>query len=140
MEETRSDGSERAADDAVTSEAAGRRDGPIQENDWLPFGRLLAVLAGCVVLVLGTGLWAELEVRRPAGEGSPLPEATPRVGPERIGRVYQSLIPTRSTADRLHAATERLEHYGWVDQSRDLVRIPIARAIELRAAREDGAS
>ena len=43
----------------------------------------------------------------------------------------------RDLRELREAESNILDHYGWVDRSAGVVRIPIARAIDLLAARGD---
>src|SRR5260221_5213626 len=99
------------------------------------------VLAGiglALVLVLVTGLmlgfYDALATR--AARLSPPPNplaaaAGPRLPPEPRLQVH----PVRDLRELREAENNLLDHYGWVDQPAGVVRIPIARAIDLLAAR-----
>jgi hypothetical protein len=60
----------------------------------------------------------------------------PRLPPEPRLQVH----PLRDLRELRQAENDILEHYGWVDKSAGVVRIPIARAIDLLAARTGSAS
>jgi hypothetical protein len=99
------------------------------------------VLAGiglALVLVLVTGLmlgfFDALATRaaRSSPPANPLAAAAgPRLPPEPRLQVH----PVRDLRELREAENNLLDHYGWVDQQAGVVRIPIARAIDLLAAR-----
>jgi hypothetical protein len=100
-------------------------------------GMLLTVVAGLVLLVLlaGAGNWVlfgmledrEMAAQRPA---SPFDDIEPAVP------VPALQVDPPADLAALEAEMDRLlGEYAWVDPERDLVRIPIERAIEL-AGRE----
>jgi hypothetical protein len=57
--------------------------------------------------------------------------AGPRLPPEPRLQVH----PVRDLRELREAENTLLDHYGWVDRPAGVVRIPIARAIDLLAAR-----
>jgi len=58
----------------------------------------------------------------------------PGASPRELGGLLQTLIRSdTSAADQRTRDRQRLTQYGWVDQSRGLVRIPIARAMQIVA-------
>ena len=65
-------------------------------------------------------------------EGAPCPSQEQR--PRIIGDLDQTLIETDdTTAHDRRTELDRLNHYGWVDQSHGVVHIPIQRAMEIVA-------
>ena len=90
-----------------------------------------------LVLVLVTGLmlgfYDALATRaaRLSPPPNPLAAAAPQLPPEPRLQVH----PVRDLRELREAENNLLDHYGWVDQQAGVVRIPIARAIDLLAAR-----
>ena len=48
--------------------------------------------------------------------------------------------PVKDLRELREAESNLLDHYGWIDKNAGIVRIPVARAIDLLAARAHGAS
>jgi len=48
--------------------------------------------------------------------------------------------PVKDLRELREAESQLLDHYSWVDKNAGIVRIPIARAVDLLAARAQGAS
>lgn len=104
----------------------------------LKFAAVLAMVS-VVSLALVGGFFFFLERDTEAREARPMPVET-----EHAATVEQRLPPEprleideKATLAVLQAAeNERLTTYGWVDKPNDIVRIPIARAMELMAERE----
>ena len=119
------------------AEVASGADGPERRHEerdvrlrpLILFGVGLAVLAG-LVLVLLVLLFDYLAARQAelAPPPSPLLEAG-RPPPE--PRLQVS--PRRDMRDMRAEEDAALESYGWVDRQAGIVRIPIARAMELLA-------
>ena len=93
-------------------------------------------LATVLLLVAGLmlGFYDALATR--AARLSPPPNplaaaAGPRLPPEPRLQVH----PVRDLRELREAESAVLDHYGWVDKQAGVVRIPIARAIDLLAAR-----
>lgn len=98
------------------------------------------VLAGiglAVIVVLVTGLmlgfYDALATRaaRLSPPPNPLAAAAPRLPPEPRLQVH----PVRDLHELREAENTILDHYAWIDRQTGVVRIPIARAIDLLAAR-----
>jgi hypothetical protein len=110
---------------------------PEQEDDVVPGARVLAVLAGVVVVgaLLILWAWATLRARehhlRPSGA---FPEA--HLGPPRtVSGVREHMFSAQREADAARArARAELGRYAWVDRARGEIAIPIERAMELVAA------
>jgi hypothetical protein len=94
------------------------------------------VLTFCLGGLLSAGayvlLCARQEKLRPSGQFSeaqlPLRDRVSEV----LQQPYEVAHPRPDAKQR---AADSLEHFGWVDRSRGLVRIPVSRAMELMAAR-----
>jgi hypothetical protein len=93
---------------------------------------LTLVLLVVAALMLGLyDLFAAREARR-SPPANPLAAAEgPRLPPEPRLQVH----PVKDLRELREAENSILEHYGWVDKNAGIVRIPIARAIDLLAAR-----
>jgi hypothetical protein len=103
-----------------------------QEPDFVPGVRLLRLsgLAACVA-VLGVLVSWWLSQRVPATVRA-LP-VTPRAALG-AGSPEQTPIETTERGLALRARQEeQLAHYGWVDRDAGIARIPIERALDLRA-------
>lgn len=129
-----------AAGATRTERAIATRARPRQEPDHVPVRGILWVFALCIVTAAVSIVWGAWESRPPPGPARSLPEAVALPVPERVGRVHQDLIPAPSGERSVDRARQRLETYGWTDRDRGLVRIPIARAIELRVAERGDAA
>jgi hypothetical protein len=108
-----------------------------QEPDRVPVWKFMVALAVVLVVSAVTVVWAvdmtEAQARglRPSGFFS-----EKFLGPRRpVARVREDLFeerPPRLTVEARDRAD--LETYGWVDEERGVIRIPIARAMELFVA------
>ena len=106
---------------------------PVQEPDRAPL-RAIAVATGVSLAVILACVVCAAFVNGSLVASRALPQAIPSAGgPARVGRVYQTLIPSPTTGDALDRARGRLAGYGWVDRANGIVRIPIERAMQLRA-------
>ena len=87
------------------------------------------ILVGLLVLGL-YGVFARraAQLSPPA---NPLAAAAPRLPPEPRLQVR----PVRDLHELHEAENTILDHYGWVDRNAGVVRVPIARAIDLLAAK-----
>ena len=112
---------------------ADRPQRPRQEPDRTPLRGIAVATLASVAVVAAAIAWAGFLDARLVPERA-LPQAISSAdAPVRIGLLYQSQIPAKSTRDELARARENLASYGWVDRERGVVRIPIDRAMELRA-------
>jgi hypothetical protein len=100
----------------------------MKEADHLSRGAVLVVIGSVfLVTVLSIALvwWIGPPPQRIEG-----PELPPQ-----ISRVRQTLIARDREGARMRDRVRRdLERYEWVDRERGIVRIPIDRAMELRAS------
>jgi hypothetical protein len=90
-----------------------------------------------IVAALMLGLYDVFAAReaRLSQPANPLAAAEgPRLPPQPRLQVH----PVKDLRELREAERALLEHYGWVDKSAGVVRIPIARAIDLLAARGQG--
>jgi hypothetical protein len=98
------------------------------------------VIAVALVALLIFGLsvlWADdilgLQTRRLLPSG-PAP-APGEVGKPQVGMVNQLLFELQTeAANKREQQLKRLESYGWVDRDKQIIRIPISRAMEQMAA------
>ncbi|WP_029214579.1 hypothetical protein [Kallotenue papyrolyticum] len=107
-----------------------------EESD-VPAGRIATLLIGLlagvamVALVLwGAFILLERQAQRSDIVRSPL-ITTPVVPPE----PQLQAVPSRDWQQMLAEETERLNSYGWINQSAGTVHIPIERAMELTLER-----
>jgi hypothetical protein len=90
---------------------------------------LLVLVAG---LMLGLYDLFAARAARMSPPANPLAAAEgPRLPPEPRLQVH----PVRDLRELREAESNLLDHYAWVDRSAGVVRIPIARAIDLLAVR-----
>jgi hypothetical protein len=87
------------------------------------------VLVGVLMLLL-YGVFAN-RVAKLSPPANPLASTAPRLPPEPRLQVR----PVRDLHELREAESTILDHYGWVDRQNGVVRIPIARAIDLLAAK-----
>lgn len=103
------------------------QDGPHaedQRDERLPWPRLLRLAAAALGLFALAGLGAALVQRSDAGKLSDGRADAPTPAP--------GLIEQNTRAQDLAAARRaQLEEYGWVDKDKNLIRIPIERAMQL---------
>lgn len=103
------------------------------EEDRISTGKILAVGIASLLLFFFASVATSLFFRMRLGEHPPMP-MPPELGRSKIGMVEQQIFDKalRGTRDRA-AREERLRSYGWVDQRRGVVHLPIDRAMELVA-------
>jgi hypothetical protein len=96
---------------------------PLGITAWvLVFGALLCVVAVLVLLARSHTL-----------ERAPSVASVQRPEPE-VHNIRTELFRSGGAADRLKADQRRaLQHYGWVDRQRGIVRIPIDVAMDLES-------
>jgi hypothetical protein len=108
-----------------------------QDPERLPMKKVIAV-ALVALLIFGLSvLWADdilgLQTRRLLPSG-PAP-APGEVGKPQVGMVNQLLFELQTeAANKREQQLKRLESYGWVDRDKQIIRIPISRAMEQMAA------
>jgi len=101
------------------------------------------VLAGiglAIVLVLVAGLMLGLYDAFAAREARLSPPANPLAaaeGPRLPPEPRLQVHPVRDLRELREAESNILDHYAWIDRTAGIVRIPIARAIDLLAARTE---
>lgn len=118
-----------------------RRPDVRQEVDNPPWRRVLLIVLAVIVILMLLGIWSTAILRerqealRPSGR---FPEQD--LGPRRKVGVEERLFQERGITGeegRGQALTRRkleeLSRFGWVDQDRGLVRIPIEDAMRLVA-------
>jgi len=94
------------------------------------------LLTFCLGGALAAGAYLLLRARqerdRPSGQ---FPEAHLTLH-ERVSEVLQQPYEVaHPVPDAKQRAADALEHFGWVDRSRAVVRIPVSRAMQWMAAR-----
>jgi hypothetical protein len=89
---------------------------------------LAALVIVTLVVVYGIIVWFRHSAERRAEPPIPLSiTAEPRPGPQLLVEPGQAMKAMRQQE------TARLESYGWIDQERGVVHVPIERAIEMLA-------
>ncbi len=111
----------------------------VQESDLIPAKR--AVLIAVIFLFLFTvaTLWAFSLLRTEEGKLDPQPVIpSPRqIGKPQIGMVNQRLFELQLEAkEKREGQLRRLNSYGWVDRDKQIIHIPIDRAMELLSAEQ----
>ena len=108
----------------------------VQESERLATKRavLVAVLF-LAIFVLAT-LWAVAmmrgEERQVAPRADPVP---PEIGKPEIGIVNQRLFELQVDAkEKRYEQLRRLDSYGWVDRDKQIIHLPIDRAMQLLSA------
>jgi hypothetical protein len=102
-------------------------------NVWLVAGFALGLIIAAVVAYLAvSGLAKFFAERHPSNErASRIASGAPMIAPEPRLQVNEAI-----DLDALRAAEEaKLNSYEWVDKSAGVIRIPIARAMDLIAQR-----
>jgi len=107
------------------------------DPEHLPIRKVLAVAAiGAAVFALSV-LWADRVLRRESQSVAPAERARipPEVGRSQIGMVNQRLFELEEEAPKKRQEQEmRLNSYGWVDRDKQIIHVPIERAMEQMAA------
>lgn len=112
---------------------------PAQEPDIVPSG-LIMVVIGFVVLAMGIGvvvMWGIARYRTHELQGDPTELAEQRLGVLREVNAME-MVPFVDEAQGLasHELSDKvLNSYGWVDEKRQIVRVPIGVAFDLYLAR-----
>ncbi len=106
-----------------------------QEEDVLPTVQVSGVLVVLCVLIIGCCIWAFLLMRHAETKLASGPEPFPAAAQPATGRktgVDQTLFGDgKSFSERfLSVQREKLSSYGWVDQPKGLVHIPIEQAMK----------
>jgi len=113
-----------------------RHPGFVQEDDTIPYGRVVLAFIASIVIggLLTLMAWSLTTTRdaqlRPSGA---FPEE--HLGPRHeVGLIQEGLFDAGRTGQRLFAAQRaELERFGVVDREKGLVRIPIDDAMRLVA-------
>ena len=97
------------------------------------------VVAGVLIHFFVAGLWTMLEKNSRAADESkrPMLSSTPAPGePQRLPPEPRLQADPVSDLHRMREAEDNvLQTYGWVDKNAGVVRIPVARALDLLAQR-----
>jgi hypothetical protein len=101
---------------------------PAPEPEALPAGRIaLALLATLAVAGLSAGLARAWQVHATPRFKADAPEASRA----EVSGVFQRPFALETGAAAARAAQlERLNNYGWVDRTHDVIHLPIERAFE----------
>jgi len=103
----------------------------------LPIGKILAVATIAAVVFGLSVLWAERTLRAESRTTEPA-LIPPEVGRSQIGMVNQRLFELHQEAIKKRAEQERrLNSYGWVDRDKQIIHLPIERAMEQMAAESE---
>ncbi|HEU4611616.1 MAG TPA: hypothetical protein VFS15_06045 [Kofleriaceae bacterium] len=112
---------------------------PAQEPDIVPTG-LITLVIGVVIVAMGIGvlvMWGIARFRTEQLRGDPTELAEQRLGVPREVNAME-MVPFTEEAQGLasHALGEKvLNSYGWVDEQRQIVHVPIGVAFDLYLAR-----
>jgi hypothetical protein len=105
------------------------------EDDRVPVEKIVLAAGGALLLFTIAGLYAWQMVQA-AGPTADIP---PELGRDEIGSVIQRPFALEQNAAQLKEQQRRqLSGYGWVDHRRQLIHIPIDRAID-ELVRKEGA-
>lgn len=117
---------------------------PAQEPDIVPSGLVTLVIGG-VILAIAIGvtvMWGIARYRTSELRGDPTALAEQRFGVPREVNAME-MVPFTEEAQGLasHELSEKvLNSYGWVDEKRQIVRVPIGVAFDLYLARHRSAT
>ncbi len=108
-----------------------------QDPERLPTKKMIAVALVALLIFSLSVLWADdilgIQTRRLLPSG-PAP-APSEVGKSQVGMVNQLLFELQTeAANKREEQLKRLESYGWVDRDKQMIHIPISRAMEQMAA------
>ena len=107
---------------------------PPAEEDLVPTRKIVLVgVAALVVFFLGSlaAAWGMQAMRRQVNPDGPIAMPT-EAGKGKIGMVEQRLFENANQGVAWREqAHRRLESYGWVDEQKGIVHIPIERAMDL---------
>lgn len=107
------------------------------DPDQLPIKKVISVALGAFLIFGLSVLWANdilrLETKRLLS-GGPAPAPT-ETGKRQVGMVNQWLFELQTEAtNKREEQLKRLNSYGWVDRDKQIIHIPIGRAMEQMAA------
>jgi hypothetical protein len=106
-----------------------------QTDEKLPWGRVLALAGGALVIfVLGgiSAAWVQTDEMGSINDDRVI--ATKKIGDDvpQIGIVEERMIELEDRAQKLTAARKaQLEEYGWVDREKKIIRIPVEKGMEM---------
>ena len=107
------------------------------DPDQLPSRKIIAVALGAFLIFGLATLWANDILRLETQSllsGGPVPAPT-ETGKRQVGMVNQWLFELQTDAtDKREEQLKRLNSYGWVDRDKQIIHIPIGRAMEQMAA------
>jgi hypothetical protein len=109
---------------------------PATEEDDIPTAKIAWVGIGALVIFVAASVVATLVLmhsRREYWPEGPPPVST-EAGQRTIGLTEQVQFENQTAVEETEGpARKRLHAYGWVDQPRGLIHLPIERAMELTA-------
>ena len=107
------------------------------DRDQVPSKKVIAVALGAFLIFGLATLWANDILRFETNRllsGGPVPAPT-ETGKRQVGMVNQWLFELQTEAtDKREEQLKRLNSYGWVDRDKQIIHIPIGRAMEQMAA------
>lgn len=107
------------------------------DPDRMPMKKVIAVALAAFLIFGLSVLWANniLGVQTTRALPAGPPPAPSEIGKPRVGMVNQWLFELQTEApNKREEQLKRLESYGWVDRDKQIIHIPIRRAMEQMAA------
>jgi hypothetical protein len=111
------------------------------DDDGIDIKKILLVGAGSLAIFAFSAFVAYLILRHDvsAAEERGLPPAPAMIGKDEIGILDQPQFATDRRLEEWKAVRQhRLNHYGWVDRKKNLIHIPIDKAIDQVVAETAG--